>query len=114
MRSNSITVGLPVKNLSEAQAWYSTFLGGKKTIQPVSNVFEFEVIQGCWLQLIEDPALKVGDSSVRFGVSDITAERSRLQSAGIQVGEIQEIPGVIFLLRLNDPFGNRLSLYQEI
>lgn len=114
MKSNSVTVGLPVKSLSEAKAWYTAFLGETKTLQPVPHIYEFEVIEGLWLQLVEDPSLKIGDSSVRFGVSDIKAERSRLLSIGIEAGEIKEIPGVVFLLRLADPFGNKLSLYQEI
>lgn len=99
--------------MSVAKAWYSALLGETKTIQPVPHVFEFEVRTGFWLQLIEDPVLKTGDGALRFGVNDIEMEKRRLISVGIQTGEIQEIPGVIRLCRFTDPFGNKLSLYQE-
>jgi len=114
MELTSITIGVPVSDMAKAKTWYIILLGATKTIQPVPNVFEFEISKGFWLQLIEDPALKAGDGTLRFGVKDIEAEKSRLAIAGISVGKIQEVPGVIRLCRFTDPFGNKLSLYQEI
>lgn len=114
MDINNSTVGVPVKNMKEAKSWYSTFLGDRKTIQPVPKIFEYEISNGFWLQLIEDESLKPGDGAIRFGVTDIKAEQARIKSQGLKISEIQEIPGVIFLCRLTDPFGNNLSLYQEI
>ena len=37
-----------------------------------------------------------------------------LAAAGARLGEVERIPGVIALCDAEDPFGNVLSLYEEL
>ena len=48
-------------------------------------------------------------------VDDVKAEADRLRDAGVNVGVIVEIPqGVMRLLDIYDPDGNRIQLAQEL
>ena len=48
-------------------------------------------------------------------VDDVKAEAERLRSAGVNVGVVVEIPqGVMRLLDVYDPDGNRIQLAQEL
>jgi catechol 2,3-dioxygenase-like lactoylglutathione lyase family enzyme len=48
-------------------------------------------------------------------VEDVKAEAERLRSAGVHVGVVVEIPqGVMRLLDVYDPDGNRIQLAQEL
>ena len=48
-------------------------------------------------------------------VEDVKAEAERLRSAGVNVGVVVEIPqGVMRLLDVYDPDGNRIQLAQEL
>ena len=48
-------------------------------------------------------------------VDDVKAEADRLRSAGVNVGVVVEIPqGVMRLLDVYDPDGNRIQLAQEL
>ena len=114
MNHTSVTIGLPVRSLPDAIGWYRMVLGSKRTLQPVPHILEFEVHQGIWLQLVEDQEREPGDGVVRFGVKDIESEWNRLRKAGVPVSEITRHEGGIAYLYLQDPYGNRLSLYQEM
>ena len=50
----------------------------------------------------------------RLGVGDVEAARAELSGAGARVGEVTTIPGVIAFCDAEDPFGNPLSLYQDL
>jgi catechol 2,3-dioxygenase-like lactoylglutathione lyase family enzyme len=48
-------------------------------------------------------------------VDDVKAEAERLRGAGVNVGVVVEIPqGVMRLLDVYDPDGNRIQLAQEL
>jgi predicted enzyme related to lactoylglutathione lyase len=47
-------------------------------------------------------------------VADVKAEAERLRGEGVEVGVVLEIPGVIRLLDVFDPDGNRLQLTQDL
>jgi catechol 2,3-dioxygenase-like lactoylglutathione lyase family enzyme len=48
-------------------------------------------------------------------VADVKAEADRLRGAGVEVGVVVEIPhGVMRLLDVYDPDGNRIQLAQEL
>lgn len=114
MQNTSVTIGLPVRSLPDAIGWYRMVLGSKRTLQPVPHILEFEVNQGVWLQLVEDHERTPGDGVVRFGVRNLEGEHARLRKAGVAVSAITRHEGGISYLYLRDPYGNRLSLYQEM
>ena len=47
-------------------------------------------------------------------VEDVKAERERLAKAGVEVGTVLELHGVMRLVDVFDPDGNRLQLAQEL
>jgi predicted enzyme related to lactoylglutathione lyase len=107
--TTSVTIGLPVRDLDAARAWYERVLGKVADIEPVPGILEFEVHPGSWLQLHD------GDRTVfRIGVKDVEAARDRLATMGIFVAPIERVEGVIAFFEFSDPDGNHLSLYQVL
>jgi hypothetical protein len=51
---------------------------------------------------------------VRFGVSDLAAERRALIEQGIEVSAITGKAGVVAWCQFGDPFGNPLGLFQDL
>ena len=110
MRSTSVTIGVPVRDLGAARHWYESVLELEAPdVEPAPGIVEYEVA-GCWLQLFEG---KAGEGAwvLRIGVPDVRAERRRLIALGVAVGEVVEIEGVIAFCDFRDPDGNSLSLY---
>lgn len=114
MQSAQITIGLPVQSLPEAIGWYRSVLGSKRTSQPLPHILEFEVSRGVCLQLVDDPELSPGDGVLRFRVSNVDSERSRLRRAGVSVSGITRHDGVIAFFHVKDPWGNRLCLFEDL
>lgn len=49
-----VTVGVPVANLAEAEAWYAKLLGpDTEVVRPYPGITEFKVAPGVWFQLFE-------------------------------------------------------------
>lgn len=110
MRVTSVTIGLPVTDLPRARRWYETVLEVEgPDVEPVEGVVEYRV-GGIWLQLGESEE-RPGGSTVRIGVPDVRAERERLVGLGIGAGPVEVVEGVITYWDLQDPDGNRSSLY---
>jgi predicted enzyme related to lactoylglutathione lyase len=104
----SITVGIKVKNLEEATSWYKKFLNKSEGISPSEDIIEFEIIEGYWLQLIEDKNVHGNNCVFRLGVEDIEEEHKRITSLGIEVEQINRIEGVVAYCNFKDPFGMTL------
>ena len=59
-------------------------------------------------------ALRASPTVVRLATSDIDREAQRLSAAGIDIGEVVRIPGVVAYAEFQDPFGNAVGLYQVL
>jgi hypothetical protein len=78
-------------------------------------VHEWRLAPGAWLQLVEGEPPRPGRGQLlRLGVGDVGAARAELSGAGANVGEVTTIPGVIAFCDAEDPFGNPLSLYEDL
>jgi predicted enzyme related to lactoylglutathione lyase len=78
-------------------------------------VHEWRLAAGAWLQLMAGAPSPPGTGELlRLGVGDVEAARRELAGAGARVGEVTTIPGVIAFCDAEDPFGNALSLYEEL
>ena len=76
---------------------------------------EWRLAPGAWLQLgAGEPSPPGTGQLLRLGVGDIEAARRELAGAGARVDEVTTIPGVIAFCDAEDPFGNALSLYEEL
>lgn len=111
MKLTSVTIGVPVKNVDEASRWYERCLGLKDSIDPASDIREYELLPDCWLQLSE-AATTTSEHCLLLGVSDLEGERERLASLDVEIGDVQRVEGVIAFCDFKDPDGNNLSLYR--
>jgi len=108
-----MTVGVPVPSLSEAEAWYATFLGSDtEVIRPAPGIVEYKVAPGVWLQLFEAGEQQSEGAVIRYRVDDLPAEQEKRASVGIGTGEAIEIPDVVTFSEFSDPFGNALGFYE--
>jgi predicted enzyme related to lactoylglutathione lyase len=86
--------------------------GKPADIEPMPDIRESEVA-GTWVQLAEDEDT-TGNWTLRIGVSDLDAERQRLEDLGIRLGDTHTVPEVVSYFNFYDPDGNRLSYCQEL
>jgi predicted enzyme related to lactoylglutathione lyase len=106
----SITIAIPVSDLSAATAWYDAVFDRRPELEPVPGIVEYE-FGGTWIQLVGDRGGSRG-WMLRYGVADLQRERDRLISLGVSVEEVETVPGVISFFDFSDPDGNGLSCYQ--
>lgn len=116
MNITSITVGFPVSKVEEARRWYQAVFGSKNEFSPATGICELELCTDVWLQVMDDSGVEQPSTTLRIGVRDLDAERTRLISAGVKVDdilvyELTAAPGKIRLFYFQDPWGNRLCLY---
>lgn len=108
----TITMGIAVKDVTEATRWYKTLLGEVETMEPAPGTIELQLTPNTWLQLDDTGELTVGGSVIRFETKDIAAIHQKVQQLIPDVGSIQVVEGVIQYFDFKDPAGNRLSYYQ--
>jgi len=103
-----------VKDLDEARRFYRETLGFEETAVNFNERWSH----------VEHGEMQVGlaegqprDDGVvaHVDVDDVKAEADRLRGEGVNVGVVVEIPqGVMRLLDVYDPDGNRIQLAQEL
>jgi catechol 2,3-dioxygenase-like lactoylglutathione lyase family enzyme len=108
------TVWYHVRDLDAARRFYRETLGFDE------NAVDF---QERWSHVQRGP-MEVGVAKgeteedgvvAHVDVDDVKAEAERLRAAGVNVGVVVEIPqGVMRLLDVYDPDGNRIQLAQEL
>ena len=108
-----------VSEFEPGRAWYEKLLGRGPTFAPPppppgGGVAEWELYPGCWLAVLQaepDP----GSNRIRFGVRDLYRERARLRTElGIEVTEPWVLEGIGAHCDFEDPYGNRLGLFQDL
>ncbi|MBY6037647.1 VOC family protein [Fictibacillus nanhaiensis] len=108
-----MTVQVRVSNMEEGQKFYETLLNRAPDFVPHDGFAEWELIPHCWLQVAEGTPTE-GNGPIRLGVIDLFAERMRLvNSLGVEPFEIferEEVP--VKWATFNDPWGNRLGLFE--
>ena len=111
-RIKSLTVGLPVSDLSCAVEWYRRLLGEVEEINPAPGIWEFRITSSGWLQLFERKPEGSNPAVVLFESDDIEKSRMLAVSLGTDVGEIETVPEAVRYFDFRDPFGNPLSFYE--
>jgi catechol 2,3-dioxygenase-like lactoylglutathione lyase family enzyme len=115
MRATGVTVGIPVRDLDRATAWYrSAFQLGDPDLQPVEGLVEFD-LGPFWLQLAHRPQDAGGRGiTVNLSVADAGAERQRLADLGHDVSDLERYEGVVEFFELRDPDGNTIGFVTEL
>ena len=113
-----LTAAYEVSDCSKSIAWYQEMMGF--TLQ-----YHLEEMGWCemassvarvnvGLSQVETPKVE-GGPTLTWGVKDIDAARSELESKGVKFdGETREIPDMVKLATFFDPDGNHLMLYQDL
>jgi predicted enzyme related to lactoylglutathione lyase len=113
-----LTCALACGDLVRSIAWYQNVLGFELLYRmddmgwcefksPVDRV-------NVGLSEVETPLVE-GGATLTFGVKDIDAARSALESAEVKFdGETRVIPDMVKLATFFDPDGNKLMLYQDL
>ena len=94
MKAETVTVGVPVRDLDLAIAWYqSAFELGEPDQIPLDGLAEFD-LSAFWLQLALAPELAGrGGISVNISVQDASVERQRFADQDLSVTELQRFLG---------------------
>ncbi|MCR8845386.1 VOC family protein [Paenibacillus sp. SC116] len=110
-----MTVQVRVTDMKRGIFWYETLLGKPPECAAHEDVAEWEILPGCWLQVIKGEPAK-GSGPIRLGVTDIEAERQRVESQlqvepfDIHTREELSVKWGTF----TDPWGNRLGFFQYL
>ena len=112
MKLTSVTVGVPVQNLEQAESWYRrVFELSGPAVSPAPGIVEVPM-GSIDLQLSEEPTERSGArNTLRVGVEDASAEHERLTALGIELGALEHVPGAVDYFDFEDPDGNILGVY---
>jgi hypothetical protein len=108
-------VDVSVTDIEEAERFYAVLLGRPHDLRPRPDQREWrlhpepEIV----LRLTAQPE-SAGRTAASIGVRDLADERARLTGDWPDVPEVREKPGVIAVLRLADPDGNAVTLWQDL
>jgi hypothetical protein len=106
---------LGVSDLVRAEAYYSTLIGREPDLRPEAGQCEWRLHRDpeVTFRITIDPR-SAGRGMLSLGVADLAAERSRLLTHWADIPQAAVKPGVIALLRLQDPDANAVTLWQDL
>lgn len=104
-----------VIELDRAEAFYTVLLGRQADLRPQDDQREWRLHRSpeVAFRITAEPE-SAGHGKLAIGVADLAAERSRLAQQWVDLPAVTEKPGVIALLRLADPDGNKITLWQDL
>ena len=111
-----MTFELQVADLAAARAFYTELFGRPPELEPDEGLLEWAVVPGqqTWLQVAGVAEPQPLRARLRFAVRDLPAARETLLGSGVEVSAAESVPGVVSWCDLDDPWGNRLGLYEDL
>jgi catechol 2,3-dioxygenase-like lactoylglutathione lyase family enzyme len=95
-------------DLAAAERWYTKLLGRGPDNRPMKSLVQWELSGQSGFALSSDGEI-AGEGAAFFYVDDVAAERRRLKSVGIELGD--DIEGdYSTLAQVRDPDGNVITL----
>ncbi len=107
-----MTVWYGVRDLDRARSFYTEKLGFTELYRDEEARWMRLAWDGTELAVAETP--DATGAVLALAVEDVKGEADRLRKEGVDVGVVVEIPGIIRLLDVFDPDGNRLQLTQDL
>jgi len=108
-------LGVGVSDLGRAEAFYSVLLGRGPDLQPQPDQREWFIHRAPEVDFrITLSPRTAGSGSLSLGVADLGAERSRLLGYWPDLPAAHEKPGIITMVRIQDPDGNEVTLWQDL
>jgi predicted enzyme related to lactoylglutathione lyase len=111
------TIQVYVSEIKKAQPWYEKLIGRKPDSAPFPEFLEWEIVPDFWFQIVEKKGMKVPKQNrrMRLGVRDIRKERARVaEGMNVKVTKVEGLAGVAKLCNFEDPWGNKLGLFQDM
>jgi hypothetical protein len=104
-----------VSDLGRAEAFYSVLLGRGPDLKPQPDQREWFMHRAPEVDFrITVSPRTAGSGSLSLGVADLGAERSRLLRYWPDLPAAHEKPGIITMVRIQDPDGNEVTLWQDL
>lgn len=98
-----------VSDIEAGRAWYTTLLGREPDNNPMPNLIEWQVTDGGWVQVTEDP-VRAGNGMLNLAMSDFEEAVREVRKIGLGAGEIIEANKGVRLFRIADPDDNVIHL----
>jgi glyoxylase I family protein len=98
-----------VSDIAASRAWYSSLFGREPDNTPMSNLVEWQVTEGGWVQVTED-SRRAGHGMLNLAVSDIEEGARELREMGIDAAEIINANKGVRLCPITDPDNNKIQL----
>jgi glyoxylase I family protein len=98
-----------VRDIEVGRTWYSKLFGREPDNNPMSNLIEWQVTNGAWVQVTED-AQRAGNGMLNLAVSDIEEGAREVREMGIDTGEIINANKGVRLCPITDPDSNKIQL----
>ena len=103
-----------VRDLDQGRRFYRELLGFEEIGVDFNERWSHMRNRGMEIGLAEGEP-EVNGAVAHVDVDDVKAEAERLRAEGVEIGVVVEIPhGVMRLLDVYDPDGNRVQLAQEL
>lgn len=110
MTISNALAGLAVDDLSEVLDFYEALFGRAADARPMSEVAEWKLPGGSWVQVFTD-ADRAGASSLTLIVDELAIELARLDLIGLK--PVAKAMGDFFkTAKFRDPDGNQIILSQ--
>ena len=108
-------VDVTVSDLDRAERFYAVLVGRPCDLRPRPDQREWRLypMPEVVLRLTASEQW-VGRSTAAIGVRDLAVERARLAADWSDLPMVEEKPGVIAVMRLTDPDGNLVVLWQDL
>ncbi|ODT80893.1 MAG: hypothetical protein ABS76_13945 [Pelagibacterium sp. SCN 64-44] len=110
MAITNALAGVAVEDINDVLDFYETLFGRVADARPISDVAEWKLPGGGWVQVFAD-ADRAGASALTLVVSDLSEELGRLALFGLQ--PVSKAIGDFFkTAKFRDPHGNLITLTQ--
>lgn len=110
-----MNVDLPMASLEAARPFYAAVIGRPPDLNPPAMAeWILHRDPEIAIRLVETDSPSPGSGRVGIGVPDVEAERRRLSELLPSVPDVARKPGVIAKLKLIDPSGNHVTLWQDL
>jgi len=98
-----------VSDIEAGRSWYTKLFGREPDNNPMPNLVEWQVTEGGWVQVTEDPR-RAGNGMLNLAVSDVEEGARELREMGIDAGEIIDANKGVRLCPITDPDNNKIQL----
>lgn len=111
------TLQVYVSDIGKARPWYEKLLGRTPDSEPFREFLEWEIVPDFWFQVVEKKGIRIPrhNRRMRFGVSNIDEACARIaERMVVKVTEVESLPRVVKWCNFEDPWGNKLGLFQDL